>query len=114
MVDAGNLGAILRTCCAAGGKCAPTTTYWETPTWIALSFGAPDPHCYHYAYTVEGNPGLGDSVPVDGSNRYWGIAYGDLDCDGVYSTFTAYGEINSVYADGPAGASAVARIKPLE
>ena len=96
----------LGTCCASGGKCNASADYWKNPTWVALAFAVPDPHYYHYAYTVSGNG-------ADGAT-YYALAYGDLDCDGVYSTFRAIGQANSIYSDGPAGSGAVGVTNPLE
>lgn len=51
----------------------------ERSTWVALGFSMADPHAYHYA--VEW------SESAD-SCRFTVQAFGDLDGDGVYSTFT--------------------------
>jgi len=70
----------LGACCKAGGKCAPAMSLWQEPTWVALYFSVDDPHYYSYAYKVDGN-------------KFTAAAYGDLDCDGVYSTFEMSGEV---------------------
>ena len=56
----------------------------------------------------------GQNAPLDGSNNFTAWAYGDLDCDGVYSTFSMYGEVNEIYSDGPAGSAALLRENELE
>jgi len=101
-------------CCSTGGKCAPNKELWETDTWTALQFSVDDPHYYSYQYNVTGNATSGESAPIDGTNNYTAWAFGDLDCDGEYSTFSMYGEVNSIYSDGPAGAAALARTNELE
>jgi type IV pilus assembly protein PilA len=68
----------LGTCCAEGEKCMPDTQLWEHPTWKALDFAMLDPHRYSYEFVNKGS-------------SYEIKAYGDLDCDGVYSTFVLPG-----------------------
>jgi prepilin-type N-terminal cleavage/methylation domain-containing protein len=75
-------------CCAApnsGQKCFPNPSDFATPTWQGLMFTVDDPHYYRYAYTSTGTVGAGI-----GSN-FHAQAYGDLNCDAVYSTFELYG-----------------------
>jgi hypothetical protein len=51
---------------------------WQHPTWQALRFEPRDPHNYSYQYDAMGTaPAL----------RFVVTAIGDLDCDGVRSTF---------------------------
>lgn len=52
------------------------------PGWAAIGFGPPDP--LYYAYEVEPRPG----------GAYVIRASGDLDCDGVYSTFELHGRVD--------------------
>jgi len=85
------------TCCSqTGHKCLPNPTAWNLPTWQALQFSVDMPHYYRYAYTSAGS-GPGSSFHAQ--------AYGDLNCNGVYSTFELYGEWNSADHDvhGSAG-----------
>jgi hypothetical protein len=58
---------------------------WDHPTWKALSFSIEEPHAYAYRVDVDVDP----ATPV----RV--VAHGDLDGDGVLSTFE-----RSVGADG--------------
>ncbi len=104
----------LGTCCANGGRCSPGQDYWTNPTWVALAFSVDDPHYYMYAYTVAGNPAKGSPAVVDGSNNYTALGYGDLDCDGQYSTFSVFGAIDKKHADGPAGSAVVGSSNTLE
>jgi hypothetical protein len=50
---------------------------WDHPTWKALSFSIEEPHAYAYRVDVDVDP----TTPV----RI--VAHGDLDGDGVLSTF---------------------------
>jgi hypothetical protein len=89
-------------CCAGdGGKCAPDPALWSHPTWQALNFSIEDPHYYSYQYEV-----------LDGGKAFVARAIGDLDCDGVYSTFEMRGEIAE---DGSlTGAASMERINEDE
>ncbi len=79
-------------CCPASAtgagseKCDPTdvaNANWATdPTWQALGFAMKDPHYYTYAFMSGG-----------ASSFYIATAQGDLDCDGVKSDFSLYGQI---------------------
>jgi type IV pilus assembly protein PilA len=93
----------LATCCTGGDKCAPDATLWTSPTWVALQFSLDDPHYYSYSYD-------GTDVALNFTAR----ANGDLDCDGVYSTFEMYGIIDSQYSDGPSGNAGLYRENDLE
>lgn len=101
--SSGTTAPLLGACCATGDKCMPDASLWTDQTWIVLQFSVDDPHYYSYQYTTP-----------DVTQSYYARAFGDLDCDGVYSTFSMYGEINSNYSDGPAGTAAIYREKMLE
>ena len=88
-------------CCTGGEKCEPKASLWTTATWVALKFSVDDPHYYTYTYLVSGE-------------KYTARANGDLDCDKEYSTFEMFGEINSIYSDGPSGSASIYREKDLE
>jgi type IV pilus assembly protein PilA len=92
----------LGTCCASGDKCAPSAALWTHAVWVALKFSVDDPSYFMYTYN---HPN---------ATQYTARANGDLDCDGEYSTFEMFGEINSVYADGPAGSASLYRENDLE
>jgi hypothetical protein len=81
----------------ARGRCeADPPEIWEHPTWKALEFlpaemGAP--HCFAFAF---------DSTPSPTNWTFRAHAHGDLDGDGLTSTF----EVTGHYADGdPQGPS---------
>lgn len=67
---------------------------WDEPTWEALGFEQSDPHRYHYQY---------NSVGVEGSASFTASALGDLDCDGVYSTFVRFGTVTDGLPQGSSG-----------
>lgn len=70
-------------CCEKGGKCLPDHTLWEgDPVWAALNFGVYGSHYYQYEYERD----------ADGQG-FTARALGDLDCDGLMSTFEAYGRV---------------------
>ena len=74
-------------CCAnAGGKCKPDTTTWQDPSWSALNFSVDDPFYFQYQYSSTG---------TDSGSKFEAYAYGDLDCDNVYSTYMRNGSIMS-------------------
>ena len=92
----------LGTCCAGGNdRCEPQTALWTNPVWTALHFSVDDPHYFHYSY-------------VGARTRFTARANGDLDCDGIYSTYEMTGMVDSQYADGPAGTASLYRENPLE
>lgn len=71
------------TCCQFGGeKCPGDATPWEHPTWQALGFDLREAHYYNYSFVSTNGP----------TSSYTATAHGDLDCDGVLSTYTLYGE----------------------
>jgi hypothetical protein len=79
------------------GHCeADPPEVWETPTWTALRFRptAPGkPHCFAFAF---------DSALTPSRSTFRAHAHGDLDADGIYSTF----EITGHFVDGdPRGAT---------
>jgi len=63
---------------------------WDHPTWRALGFGFDHPHAFSFAF--ESTPGPG------GQSRFRAVAQGDLDGDGVTSTFEVRGEADSTGA----------------
>ena len=55
---------------------------WTAPTWSALNFQMNDAHYFRYEFTSSGTLGAA---------QFTAAAYGDLDCDGVWSTFERHG-----------------------
>jgi prepilin-type N-terminal cleavage/methylation domain-containing protein len=85
-------------CCAPAPsllqRCSPDPSNWNASlTWQALQFSVDSPHYYHYAYTSTGT-----AAPGPGSN-FRAQAYGDLNCDGKYSTYELYGIWNNADHD---------------
>ncbi len=77
----------LGACCSMPGKkCIPEPSLWTDPSWQALKFSMDDPHYYSYTYISSG---------TDATAQFTVRANGDLDCDGVYSTFEMVGSIQS-------------------
>lgn len=64
------------------GRCAPTPTHWQHPSWQALHFEIPDPH--YFSYELE--------PTADG---FIARAVGDLDCDGTFSKYEQRGTLRS-------------------
>jgi len=71
---------------AEGGRWLPRGEIWEQPTWQALSFALTQHHFYAYEFISAG---------LDGEARFTTRAIGDLDCDGVFSTFERVGRSDS-------------------
>lgn len=93
------------TCCAGGiERCTPNPADWNDPTWQALQYSMEDPHYFRYEFISAG-------VSVDAA--FTARAFGDLDCDGVLSTFTAQGEVQFLGND-MTGSGTLSRISPLE
>lgn len=63
-------------------KHAPTHADWRGPTWAALRFALHEPFRYQYAYVSDGQ-------------SFTARVIGDLDCDGVLSTFERVGFIDA-------------------
>jgi hypothetical protein len=91
----------LGTCCKQGGRCLPDKALWTDDVWIALQFSVDDPHYYSYEYMAN-----------DPHTSFTVRAYGDLDCDGVYSTFEMVGSVD--FGDGPAGTAKLRTLNELE
>jgi type II secretory pathway pseudopilin PulG len=68
-----------RGCCGQpGDKCAPDPKAWNAPAWRAFGVPVQDPHYFQYRFTSKGR----------GANATFSVeARGDLDCDGVFSSY---------------------------
>lgn len=74
-----------RRCCELGGddgRCPVNYEQWDTPTWQALNFAIADPSYFQYQFISDGQ-------------SFTARALGDLDCDGVMSTFERAGMVNA-------------------
>jgi hypothetical protein len=71
-----------RPACAGGesSKIAPAPETWAAPGWQALGFSVDDPHYYQYEFASDGD-------------AFTARAVGDLDCNGVLSTFERVGTV---------------------
>jgi hypothetical protein len=87
-------------CCGMpGDRCPPDKALWTLPGWQALRFSMDEPHHYSYRYVAE-------------EKGFTVSAYGDLNCDGVFSTFEMAG---TVQADGSVtGEAALFKDRELE
>ena len=75
-------------CCVfPGGKCVPSPTFWQTPTWNALHFSVDDPFYYAYQFVSGG---------TDRTATFSAQAFGDLTCDTVLSTYERTGSVDTV------------------
>ncbi len=73
-------------CCGnPGDKCKPNPTNFDDVGWAALNFSVDDPFYYWYFYN---NNGL-----LDTAAAFQAYAYGNLDCDAIYSTFQRSGSV---------------------
>ena len=89
------------TACQGGErtKHVPTPEMWNHPTWRALNFIVDYPSLYQYEYLSDGK-------------SFTARAVGDLNCDGVFSTFERVGRIDD---DGQFKAGAgLYMLNPLE
>ena len=76
---------------------------WKTPQWAALQFAVSDPLRYAYSFTSNGQTGVNAFATM--------MAQGDLDGDGIPSTFarTAQGS-----TEGVQGGSALYMVNEVE
>src|SRR5262249_26358492 len=59
---------------------------WDHPTWRALGFGFDHPHAFSFAFETATGPS---------ESRFRATAHGDLDGDGVTSTFEIEGKADA-------------------
>lgn len=80
------------TCCQSLGgpdkdgddRCDPDPGGWQNEAWTALHFEITEPH--YFVYSVAPSD-------YDGAPGFVITAHGDLDCDGIQSTFQRFGKI---------------------
>ena len=92
-------------CCKyRGNKCAPTSGRWNgNDTWRALQFAMDGEHYYQYKFQSSGEKEEAEFTVT---------ARGDLDCNGVFSTFELQGKANSNRS--VTRGSGIIKTKPLE
>ncbi|MBV1857781.1 MAG: prepilin-type cleavage/methylation domain-containing protein [Nannocystaceae bacterium] len=83
-----------------GGRCNPGDAYpssdWaDNEVWSALGFEMSSPHYFHYNVRW--------SQDSDGACQFTAQAFGDLDDDGVFSTFERFGAADINGVNGAAG-----------
>ena len=78
------------------GDCRPMSTDdWITiRAWGELEFDIDEKHRFHYQFD---SSGTGDDAQFTAS------AFGDIDCDGVYSTWVRFGKVSGGEASGSNG-----------
>lgn len=90
-------------CCVTGGgpggRCAPDAAQWQAPTWVGVHFSMDDPHYYQYEFTSS-------------ANEFTARAIGDLDCDGLTSSYSMVGRVDP--SNGVFGLAALSRRDELE
>jgi hypothetical protein len=69
-----------------GEKAPVVRSDWAHPTWEALTFQPLDAMRYSYQF---------DSSGIGPTATFTAAAFGDLDCDGVYSTFVRIGSVDA-------------------
>ncbi len=78
--------SVLNVACATGGAMTLNPGQWNSGTWSELGFSPESQHRYVYQFETNG---AGNKAAFTAS------AFGDLDCDGSFSTFRQFGAANS-------------------
>ena len=92
-------------CCGtAGGKCPGNAARYNSVGWVALNFSLPDPYNYYPTFVGAG---------TGAAATFTAEAQGNLDCDGVVSSFVRMGSVNLASGD-VTGGSAPAVTNELE
>ena len=89
-------------CCVSGETCKADGSLWEQATWTSLGFAIDSSHRFMYEYSSNGKSGV--------DARFTASAYGDLDCDGVFSTFERFGYGGAPSSDGDCSMESVGPI----
>jgi prepilin-type N-terminal cleavage/methylation domain-containing protein len=94
----GNGAAETNVCCGqAGDKCPGSPSTYDHASWVSLNFNIPDPHNFRPVYASSG---------TGTSSVFTATANGDLDCDGIMSTFQRTGSVNASSGDVQASGAA--------
>lgn len=93
------ISATLTPATVPGSQKANTpVTIWNTQqTWISLNFAFADPHYYSFQYDSTG------TASVENDSAFTASAFGDLDGDGVFSTFVRFGSVDGAEVRGSSG-----------
>ena len=84
-LSAGPTPAANSCCGQPGDKCKPVAGMFDvSTTWAALNFSVDDPFYYWYQYVAAG---------IETGATFQAYAYGNLDCDAIYSTFQRSGSV---------------------
>ncbi len=86
-----------------GGKWIPKASYWDHPGWQALDFGISDPFYFTYYYRSEG---------AEVEAQFTAAAYGNLNCDAVFSTYERVGHVDDNM--NVVGGGGIYSVYPLE
>lgn len=78
-------------CSGPGGKFNPALVSWEDPTWQALHFSIDIPFLYSYDWDVPVSGSL--SMATNVGDMFEISAYGDLNCNGVWSRISRRGTV---------------------
>ena len=82
-----SLGWVSERCLRGGERLESPSGVWEeNETWRALNFSIADPHHGVYQFESDGS-GL--------SARFRATAFIDMDCDGVFTIYQRFGEVES-------------------
>ncbi len=74
-------------CTLPSGRCPGGSPVWfDDAVWVALKFSIPDPHSYVPGYT---------GTETGSSSKFTAAAFGNLNCDNIYSEFRRDGYITS-------------------
>ncbi|MBT8495653.1 MAG: hypothetical protein KJO07_21575 [Deltaproteobacteria bacterium] len=79
----------LGACCEHEEGCPEDAADWQAPEWKALGFRS---RAQYYSFEYQ------PTQTADGRPGFVVRAFGDLDCDGEYSTYRMVGEVNPDYA----------------
>jgi hypothetical protein len=70
-------------------SCYNATVWTDNPIWAALGFFPKDPHRFHYQFEFS------NAVRGYGECRFTATAFGNLDNDATFSTYSRSGTIDA-------------------
>ena len=83
--------------CMSGERCPGNASRFDEPPWVALNFNVSGPHLFMPRYAASG---------VGANAVFTASTTGDLDCDGILSSFYRIGRASAL--DGDVAATPVA------